>query len=135
MCTSPAFQTPLLISWDHLLLLRSQTSTSSQTVPAGFRPLFLCGLVVSAYKGTPILQPLPFWPQLIEPMHLLMLDLLPAHLSISQYEDRDSALRVWKQDLPPKMPVPAPTSSQKASDRPLRSDIQFDTILTPCSRC
>jgi len=63
--TLPAFQTPLLISWDHLQLLRSQTSTSSQTVPDGFRPLFLCGLVVSAYEGPPILHPLPFRPQLI----------------------------------------------------------------------
>ena len=61
-----------------------------------------------------------------------MLDLLPAHLSTSQYEDRDSALRVWKQDLPPEMPVPTPTSSQKAWDRP-RIDIMFNTILRSCS--
>ena len=63
--------------------------------------------------------------------HLLMLDLLPAHLSTSQYKDRDSALRVWKQDLPPETPVPTSTSSQKAWDRP-RIDILFDTIIKSC---
>ena len=64
--------------------------------------------------------------------HLLMLDLLPAHLSTSQYEDRDSALKVLKQDLPHEMPVPTPTSSQKSWDRP-RIDILFDTIIISCS--
>ena len=38
------------------LCLRSWTSTSGQTIPAGFRPLFLCGLVVWAYEGPPILH-------------------------------------------------------------------------------
>ena len=135
--TSQAFQTLLLVSWDHLLL-----SIVSKIMNINFRPDDPCWLQAT----------LPVWPGGLgtwrdsdlaptaflasaDGAHLLMLDLLPAHLSISQYEDRDSALRVWKQDLPPKMPVPAPTSSQKASDRPLRSDIQFDTILTPCSRC
>ena len=54
-----------------------------------------------------------------------MLYLLPAYLSTSQYEDSDSALRVWKHYLPPETPVPTSTSSQK--------DILFKTILTSCS--
>ena len=61
-----------------------------------------------------------------------MLALLPAHLATSQYEDRDSALRVWKQDLPPETAVPTPTSSKKDWDRS-RIDILFDTICTSCS--
>ena len=70
--TTPAFQTPLLIFWDHLLLSivsKIMNINSSQTIPAGVRPLFLCGLVVSAYEGPPILHPLPFWPQLMEPIY------------------------------------------------------------------
>ena len=43
----------------------------------------------------------------------LMPDLLPAHLSTTQYEERDLSLRVWKQDLPPEMPAPTTSSRQK----------------------
>ena len=108
LCTSPAFQTPLLISWYHLLL-------SIVSKITGIFHLAPTALLASA-----------------DGAHLLMLDLLPAHLSTSQYEDRGSALRVWNKDLPPEMPVPTLTSSQKAWDR-TRIEILFDTIITSCS--
>ena len=53
-----------------------------------------------------------------------MLDLLPAHLATSQFEDRDSALRVWKQDLLPETPVP---NSAVASPQQSNA-VQVDTM-------
>ena len=60
-----------------------------------------------------------------------MLDLLPAHLSTTQYEERDFALRVWKHP-PPEMPAPTTSRRQKVCGRP-RIDALFDTILTLCN--
>ena len=60
-----------------------------------------------------------------------MLDLLPDHLSTSPYEERDSTLRAWKQDLPPETPVPTVSTSQKAWDKP-RIDFLFESILASC---
>ena len=72
LCTSPAFQTPLLISWDHLLL-----SIVSKIMNIIFRPDDPCWL-----QATPLvwsgglgmrrashLAPLPFWPQLMGPIY------------------------------------------------------------------
>lgn len=64
--------------------------------------------------------------------HSLMLDLLPANLSTSQYEDRDFALIKGVEARFDEMAVPTSSSSHKALNRP-RIDALFDTILTSCS--
>ena len=132
--TSPAFLTPLLISWDHLLL-----SILSKITNLNFHPDDPCWLQATlpvwcgglGIRRASHLAPTAFLASADGALSL-MLDLLPAHLSTTQYEERDFALRVWKQDLPPEMPAPTTSSRQKVWDRP-RIDALFDTILTLCN--
>ena len=70
--TSPAFQTPLLISWGHLLL-----SIVSKTMNINCRPDNPCWLQATllvwsgglGIRRASLLAPLPFWPQLMEPIY------------------------------------------------------------------
>ena len=136
LCTSPTFQTPSLISWDHLLL-----STLSKITNINFHtddPCWLQAILPVWCGGLGIrrashLAPTAFSASADGALSL-MLDQLPAHLSTTHYEERDFALRLWKQDLPPGMPAPTASSRQlqKVWDRP-RIDALFDTIFTLCN--
>ena len=61
----------------------------------------------------------------------LMHHLLPCHLSTTTYTERDSALHVWRQDLPPDTPLPTSPSQQKSWDKP-RVDVMFESLLSSC---
>ena len=63
----------------------------------------------------------------------LMQDLLPPQLSNSHYLEKDSALKVWSQELSSQTSVPAKPSPQKVWEEP-RVAFLFDSLLTSCDQ-
>ena len=133
--TSPAFQAaPLLVSWDQLLL-----SIVSKITNINFHSDDPCWLqaTLPVWSGAWSQHPKGLssctyylWAS-ADGAHSLVLDLLPDHLSTPSYEERDSTLRAWKQDVPPETPVPTVSTSQKAWDK-ASIDFLFESILASC---
>ena len=128
---SPAFLSPLLASWDLLLLSIVSKITNINIYPDD--PCWLQATLPVRSGGLGLrrashLAPTAFMGS-ADGAHSLMLDLLPFHLSATSYEERKLALSTWKQDLPPETPVPTTPSNQKVWDRP-KIDCLVDSILT-----
>ena len=133
--TSPTFSSPLLISWDNLLLsivsritnidFRSGDSPWQQaTLPVGSGGL--------GFRSALHLAPSAFLAS-ADGASALVQQLLPAHLSSIAYSERDSALAMWRVGLPEDTSLPTGSSrhKQKSWDKP-RVEQLYHSILSNC---
>ena len=132
--TSPAFKSPLLGTWDHMLrsIVSKITNINFQpNAPSWLQatlPVYAGGLGIrraSHLASTTFLGS-------ADGAHSLMLDLLPVHLSAAPYAEQDWALLAWQNDLPPHTPVPATPSKQKVWDGP-KVDAVFEMLVEECN--
>ena len=120
LCTSRAFTSPLLVSWNNLLM-----SIVSRITNINFRmgdsswlqatlPVKSGGL---GFRSASNLAPSAFLAS-ADGASEVMQRLLPANLSSYPYHEKDSALSAWKGDLPTEIPLPTSLSHQKSWDKP-----------------
>ena len=132
--TSPAFSSPLLKSWDQLLMATVSRITNidfncvkSSWLQATL-PVNTGGL---GFRSASILAPSAFLAS-ADGASEIMQQLLPNHLSSVPYLDRDRALSRWKHNVPEDTPIPSVTIRQKSWDQPTVQH-QFDTLLDQCT--
>ena len=131
--TSPAFESPLLVSWDnHLMSIVSRITNinfslgDSSWIQATL-PVKSGGL---GFRSVSNLAPSAFLAS-ADGASEHMQQLLPAHLSSYPYHEKDSALSAWKSDLPGETPLPTSPSRQKSWDTP-KIEHLFGTLLSSC---
>ena len=130
--TSPAFMSPLLLSWDNLLLSIFSRITNIDFNPEdpswiqATLPVRCGGLGI---RRASFLAPSAFLAS-AEGASVLVRDLLPVHLAnfpISNYPERDSALATWSKDLSP-LHTPNTSSSQRMWEEPRVASV-LDSLL------
>ena len=131
--TSPAYSSPSLGSWDHLMKSITSRITNidfdhgdswlQATLPVKSGGLGL--------RSAIILAPSAFLAS-ADGASDLMQQLLPAHLSSTAYLGRNQALARWKCALPEDIPAPSATTQQKAWDDPIVQHL-FYTLLNNCN--
>ena len=131
--TSPAFLSPLLESWDHLLesIVSRITNIDFDQGDSWLQatlPVKSGGL---GFRSASTLAPSAFLASAGGASDLMQ-ELLPDHLSSTPYIDRDLALSKWKQALPEDTPVPSAVNRQKSWDGPVVQHT-FDTLLEHCT--
>ena len=134
--TSPAFESPLLVSWDNLLMSIVSRITNI-TFSLGDSSWIQATLPVKSgglgFRSVSNLAPSAFLAS-ADGVSELMQQLLPAHLSSYPYNEKDSALSAWERDLPGETPLPTSPSHQKSWDTP-KIEHLFGTLLSdPDSR-
>ena len=132
--TSPAFLSPLLLSWDNLLISIVSRITNINFLPGD--PSWLQASLPVRSGGLGIrsashLAPSAFLAS-ADGASSCMHELLPDHLSTAIYPERDSALYAWRQDLPPDISEPTTSSHQKTWDKP-RVESLFNSLLATCT--
>ena len=133
LCTSPAFSSPILNSWDHLMKsivcrITNIYFDQSDTWLQATLPVKVGGL---GFQSASTLAPSAFLAS-AEGASELMRQLLPASLSTVSYLEKDKAWSAWKQAAPEGMSAPPNPTRQAAWDRPIVHHI-FDTILDRCA--
>ena len=131
--TSPAFSSPILNSWDHLMKsivcrITNIDFDQSDTWLQATLPVKVGGL---GFRSASTLAPSAFLAS-AEGASELMRQLLPASLSTVSYLEKDKAWSAWKQAAPEGMSAPPNPTRQAAWDRPIVHHI-FDTILDRCA--
>ena len=132
--TSPAFSSPLLESWDHLMMaiisritninFKQGDASWSQATP----PVNSGGL---GFQSASNLAPSAFLVS-ADGVSDFMHQLLPTHLSAASHGGRDLALSTWKDALPVDTPLPTVTYLQKSWDQLVVHHL-FDSLLTHCT--
>ena len=136
--TSPVFSSPLLVSWDELLLsvwvritnidLRlGDPSRLQASLPASSGGLGL--------RNASHLAPSAFLAS-ADGASTLVQKLLPQHLPSSPYTDKETALSTWKRGLPEDTPLP-PCSlrgRQKSWDQPSVEQLYLSLLSNDISR-
>ena len=106
--TSPAFSSPLLLSWDELLLSVVARITNID-MRLGDPSSLQASLPVSSgglgFRNASHLAPSAFLAS-ADRASVLVQQLLPPHLSSSPYSDRETALSTWKLGLLEDTPLP-----------------------------
>ena len=134
VCTSPAFSSPLLESWDHLMMAiicritninfkQGDASWSQATLPVNSGGLGL--------RSASNLAPSAFLASADGVLDLTR-QLLPAHLSAASHSDRNLALSTWQDALPVNTPLPTATHWQKTWNQPVVHHL-FDSLLAHCT--
>ena len=132
--TSPAFSSPLLTSWDNLLMsIVSRITNINFNV--GDSSWLQATLPVNAgglgFRSASNLAPSAFLAS-ADGASGLMRQLLPANLSSISYSEWYSALSAWKSGLPAETPLPTSRNRQKSWDKP-KVDHLYDTLLSRCN--
>ena len=127
--TSPAFSSPLLRFWDHLMMAIVSRITKfnfNQDNPSWLQATLPVGSGGHGFRSASSLALSAFLAS-ADGASDLMHQLLPPQLSSVPYHDKDCALSTWKSALPMDAAVPTNMKWQKSWDQPMVQH-QLDTL-------